>query len=349
MLNNIPNEMKFYKQWLVWKYIFHDDQGELLAKPTKIPFNARTGSKASVTDPTTWSTFNKAAEVAHNYSGIGFVLTNDDPYCFIDLDDTKGDASALQDQVDIFTAFDSFSERSPGGSGLHIIIKGSLPIGRRRNFVEIYSNERYMTMTGDVFNDKPIKEHQELLNELFQSMGGNKNNTVVYEGSDVEIISDKELIERALKASNGDKFDLLLRGEWQSMFQSQSEADIAFVNIIAFYTDSKVQVQRIWATSELAKRLKGQRLDYQKYMIDKSFDNKLPPVNINFLKQQIECNEVEETEDLEKLTISDLEIPKYETQFEMKKPPGLIGEIAEFIFASSPRPCLLYTSDAADE
>lgn len=332
MYNNIPDEMKIYPQWVVWKLEHREGQ----AKPTKIPYNARTGMKASVTDSNTWSSFNQSVSVVGNYSGIGFVLAKSDPYCFVDLDDTQGDHAAYNDQYDIFKAFDSYSECSPSGKGLHIIVRGELPIGRRRNFVEIYSSERYMTMTGDVFHNKPIVEAQGLLNELFNSMGPQLSSQPIFDGTGSEMYSDSDLISTALNASNGDKFKMLLDGNWQPLYQSQSEADMAYVNIVAFYTNSKVQVQRIWLSSALAQREKGKRADYQKWMIDKSFDNKLPPIDISKLKMQIE-NEIlktdnQITDDQDK---DDIEI---ESKNDFPKPPGLLGEIADFIYQSAPRP-----------
>ena len=79
--------------------------------------------------------------------GIGFVLTDYDPFTFIDLDDTKATPKQCGTSK-IFNEFESYAERSPSGNGLHIIVKGKLQSGRRRSFVEIYSSARYMTMTG---------------------------------------------------------------------------------------------------------------------------------------------------------------------------------------------------------
>jgi hypothetical protein len=55
---------------------------------------------------------------------------------------------------------------------LHIIVKGELENGRRRSFIEVYSSARYMTMTGDIFRNAPISDCNELLNVLWQQMGG---------------------------------------------------------------------------------------------------------------------------------------------------------------------------------
>src|SRR5690606_13525509 len=120
---------------------------------------------------------------------------------------------------------------------LHIIIKAAIPAGRRRNCVELYSSERYMTMTGDVYNDKPIEYRQELASSLWAQMRGNTN-VGSYDGNAPQTLEDAQIIERARSAANGEKFDALRSGRWSDYYPSQSEADFAFIDIIAFYTQN---------------------------------------------------------------------------------------------------------------
>jgi hypothetical protein len=71
---------------------------------------------------------------------------------------------------------------------------------------------------------------------------------------------DKEVCCKAADAKNGNKFKSLYRGEIPE--GKHSEADLAFVNIVAFYTNSKERVVRIFHNSELGKRVKAYREDY---------------------------------------------------------------------------------------
>lgn len=145
--SNIPDEMKTYSSWVCWKYqlVF----GE---KPKKIPLNPSTGSFASHSDPASWGTFEQVVEAFRDQEcdGIGFVLSDADPYTFIDLDDCGDDAEAIAVRERIMATFKSYTERSPSGRGFHIIVRGNVPAGRRRGKVEVYSSQRFMTMTGDV-------------------------------------------------------------------------------------------------------------------------------------------------------------------------------------------------------
>jgi putative DNA primase/helicase len=141
---NIPEELKVRPQWLVWRAV-----GE---KPDKVPYSARTGRKASSTDLLTWSTFEEAMEAYENreYAGLGFVFCSGDPYTGIDLDkcvDENGEVAAWA--LEIVRNFDSYTELSATGTGLHIIVRGDVP-NRRKNEIEVYSSKRFFTMTGHI-------------------------------------------------------------------------------------------------------------------------------------------------------------------------------------------------------
>jgi putative DNA primase/helicase len=132
------------------------------------------------------------------FSGIGFVFAHNAPYVGIDLDDTHGDEKAFADQQHIYKEFDSYTELSPSGNGVHIIVKGKLPgPGRRRYFVELYDTDRYFTMTGNVINPRPIAERQQLkLNSLYEHMGAKA--TVYPVGEDqAEKEPDSEIITQS--------------------------------------------------------------------------------------------------------------------------------------------------------
>lgn len=338
MLSNIPSEMRVFPQWVVWRY---EDTSS--PKPTKVPYSARGNGLASVTDSNTWATFDEAVNALSSgrFNGLGFVLTESDPYVFIDLDDTKGDQTALDRQMKIYNEFDSYAERSPSGSGLHIIVKGSLPSGRRRSSIEIYSSARYMTMTGDVYRNAPIREYNELINVLYGQMGHGSVAVAHYAGLAEAKETDEQVINRALVAANGDKFAELNAGKWQGMYSSQSEADFALVDIIAFYTQNRAQIARIFRMSGLGQRDKAKRDDYVNYMLNKCFDRMLPPVDIDGLRNKLdEAIAARNAKPPQVAHVSSnppaAKMPENSKVYSV--PPGLVGEIAQFIYAQAPRP-----------
>lgn len=344
MYQNIPNEMRVFPQWIMWRYEDTDSN-----KPTKVPYSARNNRLASVTDAQTWATFDECVNAMQSgmYSGIGFVLTENDPYAFIDLDDTKGDQTALDRQIKIYNEFDSYAERSPSGSGLHIIIKGAIPSGRRRSFIELYSSQRYMTMTGDVYRNAPISEQGELLNILWSQMAQGSVATAHYAGLAEAKESDEQVYNRAMAAANGDKFAELFAGKWQGMYSSQSEADFALVDILAFYTQNRAQISRMFRMSGLGQRDKAKRNDYVSYMLNKCFDRMLPPVDVDGLRNALDAalakraaeeaaNAPSQNSHVEQPAAPVKQIPEGSNVYSV--PPGLVGEIAQFIYAAAPRP-----------
>jgi len=278
---SIPLELRRLAQWVVWR----DENG------VKHPINVHTGHFASVNKPDTWATFEQcvAASKRSDLSGIGFVLTESDDYAFIDLDYANGDATARILQQQVCTTFNSYAEISPSGKGLHIIVKGNVPSGRRRHKVEVYSSLRYMTMTGNVHWNKPIVDCGQALESLWGHLG--KSNGVIecYTGDSEASYSDNEVHAMALRASNGEKYDLLFKGVWQGLYQSQSEADFALIDILAYYTQSKEQIVRMFRTSYLGKRPKAKRKDYVGWMLNRAFDRLPPPINLDAIYNQTQA------------------------------------------------------------
>jgi len=86
-----------------------------------------------------------------DFDGIGFVFSSGDPYCGIDLDGCSNPETGelAKWAKEIVDDLDGYAEVSPSGRGVHVIMRGKSP-SRRRGQIEIYSSERFFTMTGRV-------------------------------------------------------------------------------------------------------------------------------------------------------------------------------------------------------
>lgn len=149
-IEKIPRELKDHPQWVVWKYETRD------GKKTKPPYDPQTGKRASHSDPSTWGMFNDALKgLDKGFDGIGFVFTEKDPFCGIDLDDCRSTSGEIATwALKIIKDFDSYTEISPSKTGLKIFIKGKLPGGGiKTKHVEIYHKLRFFTVTGDRYDD----------------------------------------------------------------------------------------------------------------------------------------------------------------------------------------------------
>lgn len=273
--NNIPEELRILNQWVVWRLETTDD-----GKETKLPYNPQTGRMASVTDPSSWVTFDIACQAVAQgwFSGIGFVFTRNDPYCGIDLDATD-DTEIFARQQKIYEMMASYNEFSPSGKGIHIIVKGAVPSGRKRAKIEIYSHERYFTFTGNIRIQAPIEERNELVNRLWEEMGPAATDQYFAGKISPDMFTD-ELLVKIRSAQNAELFNKLFSGDW-SGYSSQSEADQALMNIIAFHTQNRSQIIEIFRMSGLGQRDKAKRLSYLTYTIDKAFDQQLPPIDMD--------------------------------------------------------------------
>ena len=237
---NIPDELKKLKQWVCWC-------GE------KLPKNALTGKNAQSNNEDTWTTFENAIIgcVRYNFDGLGFMFANG--YCGVDLDHCIENI----DFCDEFTeTLGTYNEYSKSKKGLHFICKGQIPEGmRRKNNVEMYDFGRYFIMTGNLYNDKYKKivdcnNALKILHNKYlpQQIIHNK----ILEKFEISNLSNEEVIQKARDSKSGTLFQLLYAGQWESLFSSQSEADLSFCFHLAFWTQkNKEQMDSIFRNSGL--------------------------------------------------------------------------------------------------
>ncbi len=322
MYQYIPEELRQLSQWVC-------------ANENKIPINPITNQRASVTDLSTWTSFENVTKADCKY--IGFVLTKDDPYCIIDLDNKPENPASeeeLRVQDSILSNFNTYIERSASGNGYHVVCRAELDRGRRRGNVEIYSNERYMIFTGNVVKSLAISNEQTKVNELMRTMPSTvKSNNLVQIDND---IPDADIVERAMNAANAEKFLKLSNGDWQKDYPSQSEADFALMSMLCFYSKDNAQCRRIFRYSALGKRDKAQRDAYLNYAISK--------IRATDTLVQVHKNEVSVNLTKESGEEAVLERQKNLKHFDetndkgLEFPAGLVGDVADYIWQSSIRP-----------
>lgn len=344
---------------------------------------------ASVTSPSEWLTFDQAAQYAFEIGGdIGYVLTEDDGYTCIDLDvkDASNEPNkekwTTQAQFDRFWSicqhFDSYTEKSRGLKGLHIWIKGDIGRGGRRDGVEVYSRERFIICTGEVVLPRSIEERSELLGKLIGEIRAAQD-----KGEQVELIEydeeepDHVIIERAMEAGNGEKFNALcvasacegdgdhkVHGSYVSLgYRSQSEADLALLSIFTFYSKSNAQCRRLFRMSNLGKRAKSMQDDrYLNLTLTlirsrQAREEKIEAAAINQsaeLIRQMQADKIARGASLLHVpgtpephatpapasaaiaALGPMLAPVKEQGLDW--PPGLAGQIAYYIYQSSPRP-----------
>ncbi|QLC35529.1 hypothetical protein EFA46_014915 (plasmid) [Halarchaeum sp. CBA1220] len=258
----VPAQLHERKQWVCWRVEERD------GKETKVPVNPETGGFGSATDAITWTDAETAVAAVElgDADGVGFVFSEEDPLVGVDLDDCRDPESGAVDDVaaDIIERLDSYTEVSPSGTGFHVLVEGDLPDGRnRRGSVECYETARFFTVTGDHVEGTPerIARRQDALRGIHQDYvqpdEGTTDDTDVGASTTADAapgdvgLEDEELVEKAMNASNGAKFERLWNGRLGG-YDSQSEADMAFCCLLAFWTGGdQTQMDRLFRESGL--------------------------------------------------------------------------------------------------
>jgi len=259
--------VKELAQWINWRY--EEREGKL----TKVPICPHTGELAAVNRPVTWGTYKEAVRAAkeNRHNGVGFVFTAEDPYAGIDIDECRdpetGEIEAWAQEI--IEELNSYTEISPSGIGVHILVGAQLPPGRnRKGRIEFYDRGRYFTVTGRHLAGTPhtIESRQEQLERVAQrvlgeleSPNGHKTPTPKF----VSGLSNDEIIEKASAADNREKFERLWAGD-KSGYASSSEADVALCSLLAFWTGPEPgQIDSLFRRSGLCREKWTKRSDYR--------------------------------------------------------------------------------------
>ncbi|MGH9771343.1 MAG: hypothetical protein ACRD4Q_06560 [Candidatus Acidiferrales bacterium] len=209
----VPAELLEYKQWVLWRRV------EVNGRATKIPISPWSGKAAACHKPQTWGTYRHVLYAMRRFpcNGAGFVFTEADPFCGIDLDQCRTINCAIAPEaLNLIERLGSYTELSPSGTGAHVLVKAKLPgKGRRSGNIEMYDTGRYFTITGSHLIGTPIAIQnrqsavEQLIGELFTAeMAVPPAPLCLLLG-----LSDEELIERAKSARNGDRFRRLWEGD----------------------------------------------------------------------------------------------------------------------------------------
>ena len=238
---HIPPELKSRPNWCI-------------AGPDKNPYKMTASGvyMASNQKPEDWTTFEKAIEgmVATNAPAIGFCLRAGEDITCIDLDVKDKDNAPdkphlwttpeqMQRFIKIVEVFDTYTERSSSGKGVHLWLYGTVGAGAKRDGVEVYSQERFIVCTGDVYINKPLARRDEYLEMLVTEIRASARPEQNFSLVELEATeSDEVVYQRAASAANADKFSRLFCGQWQGLYPSQSEADLALMSMFAYYSQS---------------------------------------------------------------------------------------------------------------
>lgn len=158
-LDNLPDQLKSHKAFLVWKYI-HGKKG---SKPLKIPHYASSGRwrrgvqgsaddrRGLVTFKTALAAFKKSKK---QYSGLGIAMLPDWGLVAVDFDDCVDNRQIHWRVLELVK--DTYWEFSPSGKGVRAFFGGHLRDAKSlgKGFdVEFFCSKGFVTVTGDVIEE----------------------------------------------------------------------------------------------------------------------------------------------------------------------------------------------------
>ena len=275
----VPAELKARRQWVCWRKETTRD-----GKPTKIPYqvNRRT---AQTNQADTWMDYQTVCDHLDNFSGIGFVFSEDDPYCGIDFDDCLDAQGELKDWAkpiaDRIKGV-GYGERSPSGNGIKFWTRATLPteakhkayIVKGADAIEAYDRLRYFTVTGRGKGD--IGDGQAVIDWLVQeylSEPQRPTHTTGLQTSATENLNAGEVISHIKASRQSAKFNALMAGN-TTEHGSPSDADLALCAVVAFWSQETTVIDAIFRTSGLMRakwdeRHRGDGATYGQMTIEK--------------------------------------------------------------------------------
>lgn len=190
---------------------------------------------------------------------------------FIDIDHAvdPGTGRLTDEAQEVVEHFDTYTEISVGGDGLHILSRGTIPgRGRKKGNFEIYNDKRFFTVSGAHLKGTPgeILSRQDAIDKFYAEKFGapddngalnwkisHPNQSAKADG-ETDAIPDQEVIRKAEAAKNGDKFKRLFWDGDFSDYASQSEADLALCSMLRFWCgDNAAQIDSIFRRSALCR------------------------------------------------------------------------------------------------
>jgi len=287
-------------------------------KLTKVPYQ-HNGKKADTTRKETWTTYEQTLAVydsSDKYTGLGFVFTKETGFVGVDFDHvlhagaTREDGCVMKQWdegvLTEISDFNSYTEFSQSGEGVHVFCKGTLPTaGRKKDNREMYWDSRFFAVTGDHINKTPItlNEAQECITDYYEvwfEQSSTKSKSLDNQSrSKSPDMTDEEILLNCRKAANSEKFRRLHSGD-TSGYHSNSEAQHAYCSLLSFYTEKREQIDKMLRATALYDKKWDRR---GKYTLDKVL-NGVTEVYRGTATESI--NQREEREEVEEISAAEL-------------------------------------------
>ena len=249
------------------------------------------GKPAKSNDKMTWNSYEDCIAALNRNIGDGLGFMLGDGYIGIDIDKVSDDIIAYSMDyharsmtADFLRGISTYAEISPSKTGLHFIGKGEVP-GERKRYknLEIYDKDRFFTITGNIIKDRDrnkIVNIDSELSPLYEKYmpkinvinSENKRNQITTFLKDDQDILEK-LFDRGYFSYTGEDLRKIYYGNYESYFNSQSEADFFMLGRLIYYTSDTQKAIFLMENSGLKREKWYKRrgnTDYIHYIADKA-------------------------------------------------------------------------------
>ena len=238
---------------------------------TKVPYNPKSGFKAAVDKPGTFSDLDTALDAMESggYSGVGINISGN--IGCIDVDKCVGNDGGLSETAEKVLALfpEAFIELSPSGTGLHLYFL--VPEEFSYDVEEYYINcgkygleiylpgvtKHFLTVTGNMYREGNMDVTAYAL-EQFRDQFMKRPQLQPVEISPPEEgsgLTDAEVLRLCASSQGGQTFIRYYQGDWEKpedVNWSHSHADLSVCRRLAFFCRGDMaQMDRIFRESEL--------------------------------------------------------------------------------------------------
>jgi len=270
--NNVIAQLATVPNWVVWRYEKRD--GGYAKPPYQIHENKI--KRANIKDPTTWNDYESLKDIYKDYgmNGLGFCLDDSFNVVALDIDDCLDNNGSLNDIAHkVVDLLKIYWEISPSGKGLRgLFLWNSCPISSRKLSklkVELYSKERYVTITGnmtDFSTDHLVAPSNRTLNQLCDLLGlkpaKKKSNPDKSTQQANFLSSANSCYTKMISSKHGGSYEALFAGEWEQLgYPSKSEARLALIQQLIYWSNqNEAMVRSLYRKSGLYDE-KAERLE----------------------------------------------------------------------------------------
>lgn len=298
------HDLRDRRIWLCYPMIWNDSKHNGVGGYDKPPVNPRTLFNGSSDDPESLTTFDEAVSqigklakvrvkghenmIETEIVGVGIALSGTG-LLGLDLDNvvaTKENCRYMTSEAgEIVRKLDTYTEVSPSGQGLHMLLYGELSneIGKKiaKPKRDIFKTDKaeyqifssgYMTISGDIVGDRKLEERSEELlrvyDDYFREVAPipspstarpHVSSSVVSSGytferwlEEIARLSDAEILERIFKSGDtGEKVRSLYYGNMTGYNNDHSRADQALVSLLYGFTEDRDMTERLFRSSSL--------------------------------------------------------------------------------------------------